>query len=139
MRLRKDGKAYDGGDAIVTALGQIWDEVSEIDYGSEMEHQANYSIGSREATSWSAGKVSHNGTISMLMKQAVALEKAARGNLLNIKPFDINVTFTDEYNEVVNDTITCKFASMGRTVNTDMGLSRQYNLFVLYNDYNNIL
>ena len=27
MKIRRDGKAYDGGDATITALGQVWEEV----------------------------------------------------------------------------------------------------------------
>jgi hypothetical protein len=85
------------------------------------------------------GKIDDTGSITLFMNQAVALEKAAKGDLLAIKPFDINVTFTDEYNEVVNDTVVCKFASQGRDVNTDMGLAHQYDLFVLDVVYNNAL
>ncbi len=136
-RIIKDGKAYDGGDAVITALGQIWDEVVEFDFGTDQEHQANYTVGSNHASSWSMGKIAHTATITLMMKQAVAIEKAAKGNLLAIKPFDVNVTFADEYNEIVNDTVICKFAFQGRTVNTEMGLSKQYQLFTLDVDYNN--
>lgn len=137
-RIRKDGKAYDGGDAVITALGQIWDEVSELSYGTTMEHQKNYTIGSRKASSWSMGKIDDTGSITLMMNQAVALEKAAKGDLLSVKPFDINVTFADDYNEIVNDTVVCKFASQGREINTEMGLSKQYDLFVLDIKYNSI-
>jgi len=136
-RIIKDGKAYDGGDAIITALGQILDEVVEFSYGTEQEHKLNHTIGSNKPSSWSMGKVTYTGSITLMMNQAVALEKAAKGDLLAIKPFDINTTFADDYNEVVNDTVVCKFASQGRDVNTEMGLSKQYNLFVLDINYNN--
>jgi len=136
MKIRRDGKAYDGGDATIFALGQFWEEVTEIDYNTTQEHQKNYTIGSRRATSWSMGKIDHTGSITMMMNQAVALEGACKGDLMSIKPFTINVTFTDGYNQIVNDTILAKFQSQGRTVNTEMGLNKQYELFVLEVGYN---
>lgn len=138
MKIRRDGKAYDGGDATVFALGQMWEEVVEIDYNTTQEHQKNFTLGSRRATSWSQGKIEDTGSITMMMNQAVALENACNGDLLNIKPFPINVTFVDGYNQIVNDTILAKFQSQGRTVNTEMGLSKQYELFVLEVTYNRV-
>lgn len=137
MKIRRDGKAYDGGDATVFALGQMWEEVVEIDYNTTQEHQKNFTLGSRRATSWSQGKIEDTGSITM-MNQAVSLENACNGDLLNIKPFPINVTFVDGYNQIVNDTILAKFQSQGRTVNTEMGLSKQYELFVLEVTYNRV-
>ena len=138
MKIRRAGKAYDGGDATITALGQVWEEVTAIEYGTTQEHQKNHTIGSRRATSWSMGKIDHTGSITMMMNQAVALEGACGGDLLSIKPFPINVTFVDGYNKVVNDTILAKFQSQGREVNTEMGLNKQYELFVLEVEYNNV-
>ena len=138
MKIRRDGKAYDGGDATIFALGQFWDEVTEIDYGSTQEHQKNFTIGSRRATSWSIGKVDHTGSITMMMNQAVNIENACGGDMLSIKPFTINITFTDGFNQIVNDTVLAKFQSQGRTVNTEMGLSKQYELFVLEVQYNRV-
>ena len=138
MKIRRDGKAYDGGDATVFALGQMWEEVVEIDYNTTQELQKNFTLGSRRATSWSQGKIEDTGSITMMMNQAVSLENACNGDLLNIKPFPINVTFVDGYNQIVNDTILAKFQSQGRTVNTEMGLSKQYELFVLEVTYNRV-
>ena len=138
MKIRRDGKAYDGGDATVFALGQMWEEVVEIDYNTTQEHQKNFTLGSRRATSWSQGKIEDTGSITMMMNQAVSLENPCNGDLLNIKPFPINVTFVDGYNQIVNDTILAKFQSQGRTVNTEMGLSKQYELFVLEVTYNRV-
>ena len=74
----------------------------------------------------------------MMMNQAVAIENACGGDLLSIKPFPINVTFADGFNQIVNDTILAKFQGQGRTVNTEMGLSKQYELFVLEVKYNRV-
>lgn len=138
MRVIKNGKAYDFGDVKITALGQFWDEVVEISYSTTQDHQVNHTIGSNEASSWSRGKIMHVASITLMMSLVSNLEKAAKGSLLAIKPFDINITFADEFNEIVNDTITVKFQSQGRTVNTEMGLSQQFELFAIYNDYNNV-
>jgi len=137
MRVIKNGKAYDGADAIMTALGQIWDEVVEVSYNTNREHQHNHTIGAHKPTSWSMGKETYEGSLTLMMNQGVSLEKAAKGSLIDIKPFDANFTFADEYNEIVNDTVIWKFASQGRTINTEMGLAYQYDMFVLSVNYNN--
>lgn len=137
MKIRKNGKSYDGGDAVITALGQVWEEVTELDYSTKEENQLNFTIGSRKATSWGQGKITPSGSITMMMNQAAELEMAAGGDLLSIKPFTINVSFVNEYNAIVNDTVLCKFSSQGRKVNTEMGLNQQYELFVLDVKYNN--
>lgn len=135
-KINKNGKAYDSGDVIVNMLGNPDVDVSEVTYGTTQEHQKNYGL-KRKARSWSAGKIDDTCSITFPMEEVVAIENAAGGNLLSIKPFDINVTFIDEYNEIINDTITCKFQSQGRDVNGEMGLGKQYEMFVLDISYNN--
>ncbi len=135
--VRKNGKAFDSGDVVVVMLGAEVEEVSEISYSTKQEHQVNHAL-ANDAKSWSAGKISHTASMTISMVDAAAIEKAAGGNLLTIKPFDINVTFTNEYNDIVNDTITAKFQKQGREINGDMGLVYQYDLFVLNISYNNV-
>ena len=135
-KIRKNGKAYDSGDVIVTMLGNPDVEVNEISYETTQEHQKNFSL-KRKARSWSVGKIEDSCTIALPMTEVVAIEKAAGGNLLDIKPFDINVTFVDEYNDIINDTITCKFQKQGREVTGEMGLAKQFEMFVLNIAYNN--
>lgn len=128
--VRKNGKAYDSGDVVISMLGSIESEVKEISYSTDQEHQRNYSL-NNNATSWSRGKVSHSGSITLYMNSVRKLEAISDGNILNIAPFDIIVTFTNEFNEIVTDKVTCKFQSTGREVNGDMGLAYQHELFVL--------
>lgn len=135
--IRKNGKAYDSGDVIVNMLGNPDVEVSEITYETTQEHQKNFGL-KRKARSWSKGKIEDTCTLTLPMDEIVAIEKAAKGDLLSIKPFDINVSFVDEYNEIVNDTITCKFQSQGREVTGEMGLGKQFEMFVLDINYNNV-
>lgn len=141
MRVIKNSKAYDGADVKCSALGQYWDEVVACSYSSNREHQPNHTLGSHKMTSWSMGKETNQGSLTLMMNQAVSLQKAARmqgGSLLDIKPFAFNVTFSDDYNALVNDTIVWKFASEGREVSTEMGLAYQYEMFVLSVDSNNV-
>lgn len=136
--INRNGKAYDSGDVQIAMFGSISYEVTEITYNTEQEHQMNHALGSNKGSSWSAGKITNAGTITMRLGSASAIEKAAGGNLLAVKPFQINVTFVNEYNDIVNDTITCKFQNQGREVGGDMDLKKQFTLFVLDIDFNNV-
>lgn len=132
----KNKKAYDSGDANCTING-VPINITEITYATEQEHQVNHTLANK-ATSWSRGKISDSCSVGIMMHDIVDLEKATgSGDLLQVPPFDINVTFVNEFNDVVNDTITCKFQKQGREVTGDMGLQMQYEMFVLGIEYNN--
>jgi hypothetical protein len=139
--IRKNGKAYDAGDVSVELLGNLSD-VMEIEYQTEQDHQLNYSLGSNDPSSWSRGKKTPSGSITMPMEDCVKLENAARraglDSILDIAPFDINVSYLNEFSQVVVDRVTAKFMNTGRkSANGDMRLSYQYNLFVLAVKQNN--
>lgn len=134
----KNGKAYDGGDVVVMLFGRVDWEVTSINYNTEQEHQANHSLGSNKMTSFSMGKITNTGDISFRLASASTIEKAAGGSILNIKPFPVNITYVNDDNDIVNDTILAKFQSQGREVGGDMDIKKQYTLFVLDTDYNNI-
>jgi hypothetical protein len=131
----KNKKAYDSGDVSVFING-VPINISEISYETEQEHQLNYTL-KDEPTSWSRGKKSYSASVTLFMEDVLPLEEAGKGDLLSIKPFPINVTFVNEYNKLVNDTIVAKFQKQGREVSGDMGLSKQYDLFVLGIEFNN--
>jgi hypothetical protein len=133
--VRVNGKAYDSGDVSVLIDGIMIDDVKEITYATDQEHQVNHSL-RNDATSWSRGKITHTCSITLYMAAIVAIEKASGGNLLPRKPFLITVTYANEDNMIVVDVITAKFQSQGREVNGDMGLSRQFDLFTLGIKYN---
>jgi hypothetical protein len=137
MKVIKNGKAYDGIDCKIAMFGSLDYEVTEISYDTEQEHQMNHSLGSSKGSSWSMGKIEDNGSMTIRLASTSAIEKAAGGNLLKIKPFDINVTFLNEYNDIINDTVTAKFMKQGRNVDGGMDVKMQYPLFVLDVDYNN--
>jgi len=136
--IKRNGKAYDSGDVTIAMFGSISYEVTELTYNTEQEHQKNFSLGSNKGTSWSAGKIDHSSTMTLRLASASAIEKAAGGDLLKVKPFDINVTFVNDSNDIINDTLTVKFMNQGRDVGGDMDLKKQFNLFVLDIDHNNV-
>lgn len=135
--INKNGKTFDSGDVHIAMFGSLSFEVTEITYNTEQEHQANYSAGSNRQTSYSMGKVTETASMTLRLTSGSAIEKAAGGNLLSIKPFDINVTYVNDDNDIINDTLTVKFQNQGREVGGDMDLKKQYTLFVLNIDYNN--
>lgn len=112
--IRRNGKAYDSGDVTVVIAG-IPTDVVEISYNTSQEHQKNYTLKNR-ATSYSVGKIDDTCTITFMLHDIVIIEKANGGNILSIKPFYINVTFVNEDNLIVNDTILAKFQTQGRDV-----------------------
>lgn len=136
--INRNGKSYDSGDVKIAMFGSLEYEVTEITYGTEQQHQPNFALGSNKASSWSMGQITNTGTMTLRLKSASAIEKAAGGDLLKIKPFDINVSFVNEESDIINDTITAKFQSQGREVGGDMDLKKQYTLFVLDIQYNNV-
>lgn len=128
-KINRNGKAYDSADVTVQING-VPIEVKSLEYSNEQEHQLNHTLGAK-ATSWSQGKVIPSASMTMLMVDVVALEKAAKGDLLGIKPFTITVEFANEYNEIIVDKVVAKFQKEGRNVTGDMGLEFQYDLFAL--------
>ena len=127
-KVTRNGKTYDSGDVEVFVTGLEF-EVTSITYGNEQEHQLNYSLGNK-ASSWSRGKVTPSCTIGVAMHDITPLEKAG-GGLLNIAPFYVIVTFTNEYNEIITDKLLVKFQNEGREVTGEMGLRRDYEMFAL--------
>ncbi len=126
----RNKKAYDSGDVKVFINGIILN-VLKIAYDVAQEHQLNYTLGN-DPSSWSKGKKTPTCSMDLMMADVVPLEMAApNGDLLELKPFDITVTFTNEYNTVVVDQIVAKFQNWGRDVTGEMGLQKSYDLFAL--------
>lgn len=130
-KVTKNGKTYDSVDVKCNING-IPIEVTSLTYGNEQEHQLNWTLGSSEASSWSQGKVTPNATMGIMMQDITPLELAsAGGSILDIKPFNLIVTFTNEYNVPVVDRLLVKFQKEGREVTGEMGLKMDYPLFAL--------
>ena len=136
--IRRNGKSYSGGDVHITMFGSIDYEMVEITYAKKQAHTANYSLGSHDPTSYSMGNNAYEASMTMRLKSVSILEKAAGGDLLKIKPFNINVTFVDDENRIINDTLLVKFQDMGRSVGSDDDMKQQFTLFCLDINFNNL-
>lgn len=129
-QITRNGKSYDSGDVEVFING-IPIEVTSITYGNEQENQLNYTL-KNKPTSWSAGKITPSCTMGVMMHDITPLELASQGrSLLNVKPFDVVVTFTNEFNIIVVDRLLLKFQNEGREVTGEMGLKKDYTMFAL--------
>jgi hypothetical protein len=135
--INRNGKTFDSGDVVIALFGSIDWEITEISYGNKQAHQANYSLGSNKPTSYSAGKIEYESSLTMRLPSASRIEKSAGGDLLNVKPFPINITFLNDDNEIINDTVYAKFTGNKREVGGDVDLKSQFELFVLDIDFNN--
>jgi hypothetical protein len=128
--ITRNGKAYDSADVEVFVNG-VPVEVTSATYGNEEENQLNYTLG-KTASSWSSGKITPNATLGFMMHDIVPIELAANGgSILNIKPFDVIITFTNEFNIIVTDRLLVKFQNEGREVTGEMGLKKDYTMFAL--------
>ena len=130
-KITRNGKTYDSVD-VKCFINGIQLEVTSLTYGNEQEHQLNWTLGSKEATSWSTGKRTPNASMGVMMHDMTPLEIASAGkSILDIKPFNLIVTFTNEYNMPVVDRLLVKFQKEGREVTGEMGLKMDYPLFAL--------
>lgn len=137
MGVTRNGKAYGDDDVTITMFGSVSWEITNFEYGIEEEATANYSLGSKKMTSYITGKEKGTASLTMRLSSISAIEKAAGGKLLSIKPFTINVTIVNEDNDVINDTLTVKFIDQGRTFGGGDDAKKQLKLFVIDIDFNN--
>ena len=135
-KITRNGKSYDSVD-VKCNINAVDIEVTSLTYGNEQEHQLNWTLGSSEATSWSTGKRTPNASMGVMMHDITPLETAMIGrSILDIKPFYLIVSFTNEYNLLVVDRLLVKFTKEGREVTGEMGLKMDYPLFALKVDLN---
>lgn len=129
-KITRNGKAYDSADCECFISG-VPVEITTATYGNEQEHQLNFGLGS-EPSSWSRGKKTPSCTIGIMMHDITPIELAAKGgSILNIAPFYVVFTFTNEFNVVVVDQVLVKFQNEGREVTGEMGLKKEYTMFAL--------
>lgn len=128
--ITRNGKAYDSVDA-ECFINAVPLEITSATYGNEQEHQLNWTLG-QNASSWSSGKRTPSCTIGLMMHDITPIELAAKGgSILDIKPFWIIFTFTNEFNAIVTDKVLVKFQNEGREVTGEMGLKKEYTMFAL--------
>ena len=128
--ITRNGKAYDSVDCECFVSGVLL-EITTATYGNEQEHQLNWTLG-QKPTSWSSGKRTPSCTIGIMMHDITPIELAAKGgSILDIKPFWVIFTFTNEFNVIVTDKVLVKFQNEGREVTGEMGLKKEYTMFAL--------
>ncbi|AMO19225.1 hypothetical protein [Flavobacterium columnare] len=128
--ITRNGKAYDSVDCEAFING-VSLEITSATYGNEQEHQLNWTMG-QKPTSWSSGKRTPSCSIGIMMHDIVPIELASNGgSILDIKPFWMIFTFTNEFNVIVTDKVLVKFQNEGREVTGEMGLKKEYTMFAL--------
>lgn len=129
--ITKNGKSYASADVQVSMFGSIDYEVTKLSYSVSQSNTANYSLGSASPTSYSLGKKTYTAEMTIAVKSLARIEKAAGGDLLSIKPFPIVVTYVDDENEIIKDTLLVKFAKQGKSAELDKDVETSIELFCL--------
>lgn len=133
----KNGKTIGPGDVQVSVFGDLNLEVTKIAYEVKQSHKSNYSLGCLTPTSYSVGKKEFTCTLGLRFSSISTLEKAAGGSLLDIKPFNIVVTYVNEENEIITDRILVKFADQGRDISQDSeDIVKEFEMFCLGIEFN---
>lgn len=133
----KNGKTIGPGDVQVSVFGDLNLEVTKIAYGVKQSHKPNYSLGSVTPTSYSVGKKEFACTLGLRFASICTLEKAAGGSLLDIKPFNIVVTYVNEENEIITDRVLVKFTDQGRDISQDSEDNvKEFEMFCLGIEFN---
>ncbi len=129
--ISKNGKSYASADVEVSMFGSMDYEITKLSYSVSQTPTANYSLGSASPTSYSLGKKTYTAEMTITAKSLAKIEKAAGGDLLAIKPFPIVVTYVDDENEIIKDTLLVKFAKQGKDAELDKDVETSIELFCL--------
>lgn len=130
-----NGRSYDALDVKILMLGNEPREVSALSYGYTRDHANNPALGSDEPVSYSMGpKKYDDGSLTMSMKEVVAIENAAGGSkdITRIKPFITLITYLNDSNQIVTDKVIWKFKSWGRSVNIEeLGVGKEFTMHTI--------
>lgn len=120
-----NGVAYDWEDISVVVLGRTVAGISAVKFSSKQEKVNNYGAGS-EPISRGRGKVEYETSITLELKEVIALIKAAQdqigkhASLRHIPRFPVTVQWVDDENETFTVTLEdCEF--MDITIDTKSG------------------
>lgn len=134
--ITKNGKSYAFADVQISMFGSIDYEITKLSYDVTQASNSNYSLGSASPTSYSLGKKEYKAEMTITAKSLARLEKACGGDLLSIKPFPIVVTYVDEDNEIITDTLLVKFSKQGRNAELEKDVETTIELFCLDIQFN---
>lgn len=111
MGIKLQGRFLNWGDITLQLLDNTLIDGTEIDYSDEMGVNRSQGQG-RGTRGYSQGQYTGSGSVGMRREAYNRLEAkaSAAGGFYNIKPFPITITYRDENDQVVTDTLThCKF------------------------------
>jgi len=124
-----NGKSYSFVDLVVVIAGVPVFGITAVNYEETQEKTNNYGA-SALAVSRGRGKREATASITLSMNEVEALRDAApEGSLLNIDPFDIQVTYTNVQKVVTHTLKNCEFINDGVDVSEgDTDASKQFDL-----------
>ena len=124
-----NGTAYSFVQIVVKILGNPIASVSSITYTEEQAKENNYGAGGRPV-SRGHGTISVSASITISMNDTEALRDIApEGSLLNLLPFDIEVSFLNAQQVVTHIIKNCEFMDDGVEASLDdKDIKRSFNL-----------
>lgn len=133
-RIKRMGEVYSSGDVTVTLAAEFDIDPTAIVYGEQYAHEYQRGL-KRKPRGWRMGGVEYEASITLPLDTASDLERKY-GNLAYIRPFPINIVFTNVENEMIHDLVWAKFQGNKRSVTNDGELENEYELFVIDMEFN---
>jgi hypothetical protein len=133
-----NGEAYGWADIKINILGREVIGVKSVSYSDTQEKQNNYGAGHRPV-SRGRGRIEAEASVTLHMEEVIALQAIApQRNIMNIRPFDIIVSYINSSGAVVTDKIrNCEFLSNSRDISEgDMEIPVELELIISHIDYN---
>lgn len=141
MALQKEqtirGTAYSWSQIKINIGGNVITEVKAISYKMKQAKQNNYGAGIG-AISRSRGKKEPEGSIQLYMVAIESLRKNAKtGDLTDIAPFDIIVSYLPEGGDIITHTLKyCEFMEDGYSIKEgDMEIAPELPIIIGSIDY----
>ncbi|MGJ1499887.1 hypothetical protein ACR79R_21415 [Sphingobacterium spiritivorum] len=114
-----NGNSYVWNHIDFPVFGTVIQGITAISYKKKQEKTNNYGRG-KKPVSRGRGKEEYEASITVEMKESEWMRIAAGGSLLDIKPFNIPVTFSgDGVNLTTHTLIACEFLEAG--IETEQG------------------
>lgn len=131
-----NGIAYDYTQIAIRMFGEEVAGVTSISYTEEQTKENNFGTGNRPV-SRGRGAINASASITVSMNDIEALRDIAEeGSLLNLAPFDIQVTYLNNQKVVTHILKNCEFTSDGvEASQDDKDISRSFDLVVSHIKY----
>ncbi len=131
-----NGKSYSYVDIVMVVAGVPIFGVTGINYEETQEKTNNYGASIRPV-SRGRGKKETSGDITLDMNEVEALRDAIpSGSLLDIDPFDVQVSYLNAQKVVTHILKNCEFTNDGVGASEgDTNISKQFNLVMSHIKY----